>query len=96
MQMMGVHSAFAAGQQHRCQKLHCDKLPQAPATWADVRTHQFSMDFKNTATKEYDSLVHRGVFQPVSRWNTSSKPLPLKWVFTYKFDADGFLQKFKA
>ena len=96
MQMMGVHSAFAAGQQHGCQKLHHDKLPQAPATWADVRTHQFSMDFKNAATKEYDGLVHWGVFQPVSCWNTSSKPLPLKWVFTYKFDTDGFLQKFKA
>ena len=22
--------------------------------------------------------------------------IPLKWVFTYKFDADGFLEKFKA
>ena len=31
-QMMGVHSAFATGQQHRCQKLHHDKLLQAPAT----------------------------------------------------------------
>ena len=96
MQMMGVHSAFAAGQQHRCQKLHHDKLPQAPVMWADIRTHQFSMDFKNAAMKEYDGLVHWGVFQPVSCWNTSSKPLPLKWVFTYKFDTDGFLQKFKA
>ena len=36
------------------------------------------------------------MFQPVSCWNTSSKPLPLKWVFTYKFNTDGFLQKFKA
>ena len=54
------------------------------------------MDFKNAAMKEYDGLIHWGVFQPVSCWNTSSKPLPLKWVFTYKFDTDGFLQKFKA
>ena len=54
------------------------------------------MNFKNAATKKYDSLVHWGVFQPVSCWNTSSKLLPLKWVFTYKFDTDGFLQKFKA
>ena len=54
------------------------------------------MDFKNATTKEYNSLVHWGVFQPVSHWNTSSKPLPLKWVFMYKFDTDGFLQKFKA
>ena len=52
--------------------------------WADVQTHQLSMDFKNAAIKEYDSLVHWGVFQPVSCWNTSSKSLPLKWVFTYK------------
>ena len=94
--MMSVHSAFAAGQQYGCQKLHHNKLPQAPAMWADVQTHQFSMDFKNAATKEYNSLVHWGMFQPVSCWNTSSKPLPLKWVFTYKFNTDGFLQKFKA
>ena len=96
MQMMGVHFAFAAGQQHGCQKLHHDKLPQAPAMWADIWTHQFSIDFKDAATKKYDGLVHWGVFQPVSHWNTSSKPLPLKWVFMYKFDIDGFLQKFKA
>ena len=50
----------------------------------------------DTATKEYEALVRQGVFQPVNHWTTSSKPLPLKWVFMYKFDTDRFLQKFKA
>ena len=26
----------------------------------------------------------------------TNKPLPLMWVFTYKFDSDGYLHKFKA
>ena len=32
--------------------------------------------------------MHRGASQ--------RKPLPLLWVFTYKFDIDGYLTKFKA
>jgi hypothetical protein len=32
----------------------------------------------------------------IERSKATSKPLPLTWVFTYKFDKQGFLLKFKA
>ena len=96
LQINSVHAVFAAGQQQACQKLHCDKLPPVPSNWTNIQSHPLCADFMDTATKKYKALVCWGVFQPVNHWTTSSKPLSLKWVFTYKFDTDRFLQKFKA
>ena len=36
------------------------------------------------------------ILEVIERSQATSKPLPLTWVFTYKFDKQGFLQKFKA
>lgn len=39
----------------------------------------------------------KGVFKVVSHVeNMTPKPLPLRWVFTYKFDGDGYLIRPKA
>jgi len=54
------------------------------------------MDFWLLPIKEYTNLERRDTFRHVSRSTASSKTLPLKWVFTYKFDEDGYLTKFKA
>jgi hypothetical protein len=38
-----------------------------------------------------------GTWKKVSKADIGkSKPLPLMWVFTYKFDVDGYLLKYKA
>jgi hypothetical protein len=36
------------------------------------------------------------ILEVIERSQATSKPLPLTWVFTYKFDKKGFLLKFKA
>ena len=54
------------------------------------------MNFEDAARKEYETLVQQGVFKVVEWKETTSKPLPLKWVFTYKYDTDGYLSKYKA
>jgi len=36
------------------------------------------------------------IIEIIERSQATAKPLPLTWVFTYKFDKHGFLQKFKA
>jgi hypothetical protein len=47
------------------------------------------------ATKEYQDLERRNTFKPVPK-TSKMTTLPLIWVFTYKFDTDGYLIKFKA
>src|SRR6266436_9602366 len=47
--------------------------------------------------KEYNNLKRRGTFKIVPKEEASNKQiLLLKWVFKYKLDSDGYLQKLKA
>jgi hypothetical protein len=74
-----------------------DDLPTEPANWKEVQKHPFREYFMDAAQKEIDSLQKKGAFNIVQVPNDQSKQvIPLKWVFTYKLDANGFLTKFKA
>ena len=47
--------------------------------------------------KEYNDLKRQRIFKTVLKEEaTNDQILPLKWVFKYKFDSDGYLQKLKA
>jgi hypothetical protein len=47
--------------------------------------------------KEYNNLKRQGIFKIVLKEEISNEQiLLLKWVFKYKFDSDGYLQKLKA
>ena len=47
--------------------------------------------------KEYNDLKRRETFKIVPKEEASNEQiLPLKWVFKYKLDSDGYLQKLKA
>jgi len=42
--------------------------------------------------KEYNDLKRRGTFKTVLKEEaTNDQILPLKWVFKYKFDSNGYL-----
>src|SRR6201999_1593234 len=76
-------------------KVHRDTLPPEPKHWKDLKSHAFGKLFIQAAHTEYDALKRRGTFIEVDRQGTD-RPLPLLWVFKYKFDTDGYLVKFKA
>jgi hypothetical protein len=88
----GYFSAFNVGIQRR---LHRDQLPPTPRTWKELLKHPHCEGFLTAATKEYKDLERRNTFKHVPK-TPEIKTLPLLWVFTYKFDTDGFLVKFKA
>jgi hypothetical protein len=47
--------------------------------------------------KEYNDLKRRGTFKIVLKEEVSNEQiLLLKWVFKYKLDSNGYLQKLKA
>jgi hypothetical protein len=88
------YAAFSAGR--AMPKIHRDSLPTTPRNWKDMLAHPHAKEFRAAAQKEHDDLLRKNVFEYVNSGYSEQKPLPLMWVFTYKFDPDGFLIKHKA
>jgi hypothetical protein len=94
------HAAFSVGLERPDQekpqipKLHRDDLPVEPRYWRQMLRHRFSQEFQVAAQKEFSELEKRGTFSWVEK--ADQPRIPLTWVFKYKFDIDGYLEKFKA
>jgi hypothetical protein len=90
------YAAFSARRAIPKLKTHRDSLPTTPKNWKEMLAHPHAEEFKAAAQKEHDDLLRKKVFKYVNSGYSEQKPLPLMWVFTYKFDPDGFLIKHKA
>jgi hypothetical protein len=79
-------------------QIHRDQLPAELARWKDLDQHPFGAEFKKASRKEIDGCIQRSCFGRAARVSElkGAEILPLMWVFTYKFDEDGYLYKFKA
>lgn len=96
-ELAGYHTAFLAGTQFKAPKpSHRSDLPEPPANWGKLGLHTHSEGFTAAAQKEFKDLESRGTWELVDQSSTSSRPLPLKWVFTYKYDTNGYLDRYKA
>ena len=101
-ELSGYHAAFTAGMTVTQKPISVPKsmqhqLPPPPKNWKEMLRHPHSQGFRAAAEKEFWSLKQRGTFTPVNRPKEPGKQiLPLIWVFTYKFDQDGYLAKYKA
>jgi Reverse transcriptase (RNA-dependent DNA polymerase) len=58
--------------------------------------HSHKLEFMQAADLEWTTLSKMKILEILERSQATTKPLPLTWVFRYKFDKHGFLQKFKA
>ena len=92
----GFHTAFIAAQVFNRTRLHQSRLPTPPKFWKDLDKHPMRDQFKAAAQAEWEKLSTKGTFRPVRRQTVRGQLLPLMWVFTYKFDQDGYLAKHKA
>ena len=77
------------------ERLHRDRMPPEPNNFTELMRHPFKKEFFNACGTEIEALKSRGTFRAVNR-APHHRPLPLLWVFKYKFDTDGYLVKFKA
>ena len=87
-----VAHAFA---QARSIKTHRKDLSPPPETWYQLKRHPERKGLKQAADLEIQSLEEKGAFKLVDQ-PKDKQVLPLKWVFTYKFDQAGYLDKHKA
>ncbi len=96
--LSSYYSSFAVGifqKAETSEQLHRDKLPPPPKNWKELQKHPHKQGFLGAANKEYDQLKKRNTFRAVLR-PRNVQILPIIWVFTYKFDTDGYLLKYKA
>lgn len=92
----GFHAAFATALHlaHKA-RIHRDQLPSPPKSWRELLKHPHKAQFTEAAHREIEALKQKHTFQEIDR-PTGKQILPLLWVFTYKYDTDGFLTKYKA
>lgn len=92
------HSVFltAASKAARDHRFHRDDLIKLPKRYQDLENHPMGPEFKEAIRKELRDLLKRGTWRLIERDKAQASPLPLKWVFNYKFDQNGYLQRCKA
>ena len=77
-------------------RTHQNDLPKAPRLWSDLERHPYGTHFIQDARSEIANLESRNCWRQVEISEARSKAIPLKWVFTYKVDPDGFVLRCKA
>lgn len=102
------HNSFAVGHKNlKTNKLHRTELPPPPKNYKEALRHKFSIGFIDAEKREYNTLINKELFPKISKQEIDTmrvdrkldsklKTLPLMWVYTYKFDVDGYLHVFKA
>lgn len=79
-------------------KIHIDQLVKLPKTWRDVQRmpEPLRSRFIEACNVEINKLKEMGVWDVIDESKAKNKPIPLKWVFTYKLDQYGYLDRCKA
>ncbi|KAM3509956.1 hypothetical protein MY10362_000299 [Beauveria mimosiformis] len=70
-------------------------LPSPPRNWKEMLTHPLYDQFWAAVLAEVGELERMGTWSKVDK-EPGVKPIPLKWLFTYKFNPDGTLLRCKA
>jgi len=84
--------AFASA---RSIRIHRKDLMPPPDFWHQLKRHPERKGFRSATEAEIKSLKEKKTFELVD-YPEGKQVLPLKWVFTYKFDNAGYLVRYKA
>jgi Reverse transcriptase (RNA-dependent DNA polymerase) len=88
------HGAFTAGRKFR---FHKRDLPKPPKSIRDLKSHPFRAEFEQAQRDHLESHRQMRSFQEVDKRHAKGQQiLGCMWVFTYKTDKHGLLQKCKA
>lgn len=90
------HAAFQLATRSKKPKIHKSDLPPPPENWHQLKYHPHQNGFIAAARLEFETLEKQKTFIRISENEIKTKPIPVKWVFSYKTDDDGYLLKYKA
>lgn len=88
-------NVFIVGKANPILKLHQSELTAPPKNWRDFKAHKYSIAFWNSMKVDYNTLKESNTIVEINQTN-SMTPIPLRWVYSYKFDEADYLLKFKA
>jgi hypothetical protein len=93
--LLGINTKVPLSTLSRC---HQSLMPAPPKRFKDLGTHIDGVLFREAMAKEMDSCWQKGCFQNTNTTihTADAEVLPLMWVYTYKFDEDGYFTKAKA
>ena len=77
-------------------KPHRHQLPPAPKNYQNMQSHPFTDRWREAIQVEYGDLARLGSFSEVAIEEARGRILDLMWVFDYKFNEAGYLDRFKA
>ena len=79
-------------------RIYQSQLPPLPKSAKKLDGHMFGSQFRRAMEAEWQDLRAKDVFGKTTKTKATAdgEVLPLKWVFTYKTDGDGYLSRFKA
>lgn len=78
-------------------RLHrSELLEQPPNGWKELQNHPAKELFVQAAHRELRAQLNMGAWRKVERSAANGTLLPFRWVFAYKWDKDGFLERGKA
>jgi hypothetical protein len=79
-------------------QLHRDQMPGPPKRFKDVANHPQADMYWKAMQKEMDDCWKKGCFEntKATPFTADAEMLPLMWVYTNKFDEDGYFLKAKA
>lgn len=91
------HGAFVAGRRVRDVRMHKKNLPPLPQSMKDLETHPMREQFKEAQRVHLESHRQKDSFHETDKKHARGlQVLSSMWVFVYKTDKHGFLQKCKA
>jgi transposase InsO family protein len=67
-----------------------------PSTYDEAMRSEQATEWQQACQAEIDSLMHKGVFEPVPKLPAGKNLMSTRWVFKAKYDSNGVLEKFKA
>jgi hypothetical protein len=91
------HQAFSIRVSYQDPNLYRDKLPPPPRSWTELLRYSYRERFIRAAQTKYNTLDNKEIFQIVAKSGIRTHGvLSLKWIFDYKFDYNGYLNRYKA
>ncbi|CCE34829.1 related to retrotransposon HobS hobase [Claviceps purpurea 20.1] len=77
-------------------RIHQRDLVREPRFYKEAMKHPLRDHWIYAMVEEITKLKQRETWKQIKRSEAKSQPLPLKWVFTYKFNEENVLERCKA
>lgn len=77
------------------EKLHKNELLKPFKMWKDLVNYLLGKNFNENVYLEMRFMIDKGIFKEINRLRTKNRPISLKWIFDYKFDENGYLERCK-